>query len=246
VTVQDDGHFGEQVAVTYDIDEAASDPEAVVAVIDRLTALSGGGRALELAIGTGRIAVPLADRGIPVAGIEMSRAMIARLRAKPGGAEMPVVVGDMASARADGEFSLVYLVFNSVTNLTTQDAQVACFCNAARHLAPGGRFLIEVAVPPLQRLASGERLLAFAQDDTHWGIDDIDVATQSMVSHHMRRRGDAWTATSIPFRYVWPSELDLMARIAGLRLEHRWGGWLGEAFTAESRSHVSVWRKPMG
>jgi SAM-dependent methyltransferase len=241
--MHDDGHFGERVAARYDASSAAmATPEAVGPVVDLLAELAGDGRALELAVGTGRIALPLAARGVPVHGIELSRAMVARLRAKPGGGEVPVTVGDMAAARADGSFRVTYLVFNTIMNLTTQAAQVACFRNAAAHLEPGGRFVVEVGVPGLRRLPPGETLEAFHLDATHWGVDEYDVAAQGLVSHHMELVDGRWEASSTPFRYVWPAELDLMAELAGMRLEHRWAGWRREPFTSESRAHVSVWR----
>jgi SAM-dependent methyltransferase len=214
--------FAGEVAERYDEDAEVFAAERVEPVVDFLAPFADGG-ALELAIGTGRIALPLAARGVRVAGIDLSADMLARLRAK---SDLPVVQGDMTSTRLDGSFSLVYLVFNTVMNLTTQDAQVACFRNAAAHLEPGGVFVIETMVPELQRLPPGE---------TRVGIDEYDVVTQRLVSHHER--------ISIPFRYVWPSELDLMARLAGLELRERWGGWRREPFTATSESHVSVWEK---
>lgn len=240
----EDGHFGAAVAATYDEDLAGSDRAIVAPAVDLLVELAEGGPVLELAIGTGRIALPLARRGVTVAGIELSRAMIERLRAKEGGAAIEVAIGDMATTRIPGRFALVCLVFNTINNLTTQEAQVACFENAAAHLQPGGRFLIEVGVPPLQRLPRGETLLAFARTATHWGVDELDVATQSFTSHHMTLRDGRWQRVSVPFRYVWPAELDLMARLAGLSPEARWGGWRREPFTGLSERHVSVWRKP--
>jgi SAM-dependent methyltransferase len=222
-------YFDEPVAARYDEGEGAQyDP----AMIDFLADLAGDGAALELAIGTGRVAVPLAERGVAVHGIELSEAMAARLRGKTD--EIPVTIGDMTTTRVDGTFALVYLVFNTIMNLTTQDAQVACFENAARHLRPGGAFVIEVGIPDLRRLPPGERLVAFS----HTGIDEYDVATQGLISHHHQRGGGI---NSVPFRYVWPSELDLMARIAGMRLRERWENWERAPFTNESRAHVSVW-----
>jgi SAM-dependent methyltransferase len=242
--MHEDGYFSGRVAASYDDEVAGSDPGGIGPAVDLLFQLANGGRVLELAIGTGRIALPLARRGVAVAGIELSRAMAAQLRAKDGDATIEVTIGDMATTRIAGRFSLVYLVFNTINNLTTQEAQIACFHNAAAHLAPGGCFLIEVGVPPLQRLPRGETRLAFAQSATHWGIDELDVVTQSFTSHHMTLRDGSWEPFSVPFRYVWPAELDLMARLAGLSLEARWGGWRREPFTSLSESHVSVWRKP--
>jgi SAM-dependent methyltransferase len=241
--MHNDGHFDESVAATYDDDEARSDSKVVAPVADLLAELAGNGRVLEFAIGTGRVALPLAQRAVRVEGIELSRPMVERLRAKEGGTQIPVTIGDMSTTRVAGDFSLVYLVFNTINNLTSQEAQVACFQNAAAHLEPGGYFLIEVGVPPLQRLSKGETLLAFDRSDTHWGIDEFDVATQNFTSHHVRMRGQRLERLSIPFRYVWPAELDLMARLAGLRLKERWSGWQREPFTRLSDSHVSVWQK---
>lgn len=237
-------HFEESVAARYD--EAVAGMEVTPAV-SFLAELAGSEPALELGIGTGRIALPLAARGIPVAGIDLSEAMVRRLRGKPGGDRIEVAIGDFATTRMPGRFALVYLVFNTIGNLTSQDAQVACFQNAAAHLAPGGRFVIEVMVPQLQRLVPGGADLVFHRDDTHLGVDELDPLTQRMVSHHYTRREDGhFELRSIPFRYVWPSELDLMARLAGMTLIERWAGWGREPFTAESTSHVSVWQKPAG
>ena len=233
-------HFGPAVAAAYDASDGAEfDPAAIARTCDVLEALAGDGDALEFAVGTGRIALPLAARGVRVVGIDLSEAMLARLRAKPGGDALETIAGDIATTRVGAGFSLVYLVFNTIPNLTSQDEQVACFSNAVAHLRPGGRFLIEVNVVDLQRLPPGERFKPFHVDGQRLGFDEIDVDTQRMVSHHYRVGGEL---RSIPFRYVWPSELDLMARIAGMRLESRHGGWDGEPFTATSRKHVSVWR----
>jgi SAM-dependent methyltransferase len=240
----EDGWFGEEVAATYDDDAAMFDPAVVEPAVAFLAELAGGGRALELGIGTGRIALPLAARGVDVHGIELSRAMIRRLKAKPGGEGIGVTIGDFATARAPGTYRLAYLVFNTIMNLTTQDAQAACFRNVAGHLQPGGRFVIEVGVPPLQRLPPGERYVVFDASDSHWGIDEVDVDTQRLVSHHFTLRDGRWDLSSTPFRYVWPAELDLMAQLAGLALEQRWSGWRREPFTADSRAHVSIWAKP--
>src|SRR5215208_2698585 len=220
------------------------DPAVVEPAVDFLAELARDGRALELGIGTGRIALPLAARGVPVQGIELSKAMVARLRAKPGGDEIGVTIGDFATATADGTFSLAYLVFNTIGNLTTQEAQAACFRNVARQLEPGGRFVIEVGVPGLRRLPPDERFHVFDASPTHWGIDEYDVANQGLVSHHFSLADGAIERVSMPFRYVWPSELDLMAELAGMRLRERWSGWKREPFTGESRKHVSVWETP--
>jgi SAM-dependent methyltransferase len=243
----EDGHFGEGVAAAYD--ESADEmfrPDVVEPTVDFLAELAGSGRALELGIGTGRIAVPLAARGVEVHGIELSKAMAARLRAKPGGEGIGVTIGDFANARADGTFGLAYLVFNTIMNLTTQAAQVDCFRNVAAHLGPGGRFVVEVVVPDLRRLPPGERFVVFDGRETHWGIDEYDVANQGLISHHFQVVDDKVEKSSGPFRYVWPSELDLMAQLAGLELRERWAGWRREPFTNESTSHVSVWLKPGG
>jgi SAM-dependent methyltransferase len=235
--------FAGRVAETYDDDRRIAAPEAVDPVVDFLEPLAAGG-ALELGIGTGRITLQLAARGVRVAGIDLSPDMVARLRSKPGGAEITVAIGDFASTTVEGDFSLVYLVFNTINNLTAQDAQVACFRNAAAHLRPGGSFVIEVGVPDLQRLPRGETFRPFSVRPDHLGIDEYDVVTQGLVSHHYSIEGDRVTQISVPFRYVWPSELDLMAQLAGMTLAERWGGWRREPFTAESRSHISVWATP--
>jgi SAM-dependent methyltransferase len=238
-------HFGDPVAETYDEYSAEMfRPETVDPVVDFLAELAGDGAALELGIGTGRIALPLAARGVPVVGIDLSDAMVAKLRAKPGGDEIPVTLGDFATTRVNGTFTLAYLIFNTIGNLTTQDEQVACFENAAAHLEPGGCFVIEVGVPDLQRLPRGERFVVFHVGDTHVGIDEYDVVDQGLVSHHLQQTEDGtYERSSGPFRYVWPSELDLMARIAGLQLRERSAGWKREPFTSESTKHVSVWKK---
>jgi len=243
--MDEDGHFGERVAATYD--ESSDDrfePAAVGVTVDLLAELAGGGRALELGIGTGRIAVPLAHRGVPVSGIDLSRAMVARLRAKPGGDTIDVTIGDFATTRVDGTFSVAYLVYNTIMNLTTQDAQVACFRTVAAHLEPGGCFVIEVGVPELRRLPPGQKVVPFHVSPTGWAYDIYEVATQAMSSNYVKVVDGRGEYTSVPFRYVWPAELDLMARLAGLRLRDRWEGWAREPFTDESGQHVSVWEKP--
>jgi SAM-dependent methyltransferase len=241
----DDGYFDERVAARYD--ESSSEmfePAVVDPVVDLLAELAGSGRALELGIGTGRIALPLAQRGVRVHGIELSNAMAARLRAKPGGNDIGVTIGDFATTSVEGTFSLAYLVFNTIGNLTTQAAQVACFRNVAAHLEPGGCFVIEVGVPELRRLPPGETIRAFDVSETHWGIDEYDVARQGLTSHHFELVDGRLERVSIPFRYTWPAELDLMAELAGMRLRERWSGWKREPFTSESRKHVSIWEKP--
>jgi SAM-dependent methyltransferase len=238
-----DGYFGEAVAATYDRSGGMFDPAVIGPAVERLAALAGGGRALELGIGTGRIALPLARRGVPVHGIDLSRAMVDRLRAKPGGDAVGVTFGNFATTRVPGTFTLVYLVFNTIMNLTTQAGQVACFRNAAAHLARGGCFVVEVGVPDLRRLPPGQTVVPFHVGPTGWAYDVYDVVTQAMTSNYVdvnEGRGELYT---IPFRYVWPAELDLMAELAGLRPAGRWADWTGAPFTAESRSHVSVWRR---
>ena len=243
--MRDDGFFDEQVAARYDERYAdQADPAVVEPIVAYLADIVGEGAALEFGIGTGRIALPLAQRGVEVHGIELSGAMAARLRAKPGAERIPVTIGDFAAASADARFSLVYLVANTIMNLTTQDEQVACFRNAAAHLEPGGSFVIEVVVPGLRRLPPGETFRPFDVSPTHVGFDEYDVARQGLVSHHYWIVGDNVEAFSPPFRYVWPSELDLMAQLAGMKLRKRWGGWNREPFTSESTKHVSVWESP--
>ncbi|MEU4247071.1 class I SAM-dependent methyltransferase [Amycolatopsis sp. NPDC026612] len=217
-------------------------PEVVGPAVDRLAALAEGGRALEFAIGTGRIAVPLAERGVPVTGIELSRPMLDQLRKK---AAIPVVAGDMATATAPGRFSLVYLVYNTISNLLAQDEQVECFRNAARHLDPGGRFVIELGVPELRRLPPGQDALVFRAEPGYFGVDTYDTVRQHLVSNHVTfAEGREARLSRCPQRYIWPAELDLMGRLAGFELESRHADWAGAEFTTESRSHVSVYRLP--
>jgi SAM-dependent methyltransferase len=240
-----ENHFGADVAARYDESSASMfAPDVLGPAVDRLEELAAGGPALELAIGTGRVGLALAARGVPVTGIELSAAMVEQLRAKPGGSEIPVTIGDMSTTRVEGTFRLVCLVFNTIVNLTSQDAQVDCFANAAAHLEPGGHFVVEVHVPQLRRLPPGDAANVFATGPEHWGIDEFAVVEQRLVSHHFTATEHGFRHESIPFRYVWPSELDLMARLAGLRLADRWGDWRGGPFTEQSRSHVSVWEKP--
>jgi SAM-dependent methyltransferase len=239
-------YFDEQVAATYDDDDEGGmfSPGVVDPAVEFLAGLAGDGAALEFAVGTGRIALPLSRRAVRVHGVELSEAMVARLLAKPGADEVPVTIGDMATTRVPGTFRLVYLVFNTIMNLTTQDAQVDCFRNAAAHLEPGGCFVIEVMVPQLQRVPPGETFQPFDVTRSHVGFDEYDVVTQDMVSHHYTAEADGRMRYSYtPFRYAWPAEFDLMARIAGLRLRERWAGWQRQLFSAESTSHVSVWEK---
>ena len=241
----EDGYFGEAVAARYDHSSSERfQPQAVADTVDVLADLAGGGRALELGIGTGRIALPLTRRGVPVHGIDLSRAMVSRLRAKPDGDTVAVTIGDFATTRVDGTFSVAYLVFNTIMNLTTQEAQVNCFRNVAAHLNPGGCFVIEVGIPDLRKLPPGQNVVPFHTSPTGWAYDIYHVADQTMSSNYVEVVDGRGEYRSIPFRYVWPAELDLMAQLAGLRLSERWGGWGREPFTDESDQHVSVWEKP--
>jgi hypothetical protein len=240
----EEGYFGERVAARYD-DASWSmfDPTVIATTVDLLAELAGEGGALEFAIGTGRIGLPLAERGIRVAGIDNSDAMLKRLRAKPGADRIHSVVGDMASARVEREFALVYLVFNTIFNLTTQDGQVACFQNAAAHLPSGGRFVIEARVPELQRLPLGQTVLPWRADPEGMSFYVYDTVAQRLSGQHYYFSDGRIEASPTEMRYAWPSELDLMARLAGMRREHRWAGWMREPFTALSPSHVSVYQK---
>jgi SAM-dependent methyltransferase len=235
-------YFGERVADRYDESTAEMFDSAVVEpIVDFLADLAGDGAALELGIGTGRIALPLAERGVPVHGIDLSEAMVARLRAKPGADHIGVTIGDFATTTAPGTFSLAYVVFNTLGNLTTQAAQVACFRNVAAHLEPGGCFVVEIGIPELRRLPPGKTMVVFHSGEQHWGIDEYDVANQGLVSHHFTLVDGRFELRSIPFRYVWPVELDLMAQLAGMELRERWSGWQREPFTSDSTGQVSVW-----
>lgn len=240
-----DDHFGEDVAARYDESVGPMfTPEVLDPTVDLLAELAGDGAALELAVGTGRVALPLAARGVPVSGIELSAAMAARLRAKDDARRVTVTVGDMATTRVDGSFRLVYLVFNTIGNLTTQDQQVACFANAAAHLEPGGCFLVEVGVPDLRRLPPGEDARVFSHAPGYVGYDRyVDLVSQQAMSHHFVAEGAGTREVRTAFRYVWPSELDLMAKLAGMSLLDRWAGWDRSPFTGESTAHVSVWEK---
>jgi SAM-dependent methyltransferase len=248
-------YFGDDVAARYDENTAEMfAPGAVGPAADFLAALvaecsQGDASALEFGIGTGRIALPLSERtagGQPVRvhGIDLSEAMLARLRAKPGSKRITAIAGDFATATAGESFRLVYLVFNTIGNLASQDDQVDCFRNAAAHLVPGGHFVIEVGVPDLRRLPPGQTVVPFTLQPGRLGFDEYDLVNQGLVSHHYWQAGDGWQSMSMPFRYVWPAELDLMARLAGMRLRERWAGWRREPFTADSPQHVSVWQKP--
>lgn len=239
-----ENHFGEPVAEHYDAQTADRyEPAVLDPTVDFLAELAGDRAALELGIGTGRVAIPLSRRGVTVHGIDLSEAMVARLKAKPGAERIEVTMGDFAHTRAPGTFGLAYLVYNTIGNLTSQDEQVACFRNVAEHLEPGGRFVIEVGVPDLRRLPPGETYRPFAVSPTHLGFDEYDVAAQGLVSHHYRFTDGKGEVRSFPFRYVWPSELDLMARLAGMSLRERWEDWHRRPFTGESTKHVSVWEK---
>jgi len=236
--------FGEREAAVYDDLEAEMFDAAVVTpVVETLATLAGEGRALEFGIGTGRIALPLAERGVRVQGIDVSEAMVAKLRAKPGGKEIDVTIGDFATTPLDGRFSLVYLVFNTIFNLVTQEEQVACFRNAAGHLDAGGCFVVELGVPDLQRLPPGQNISVIGVDARALSFDVYDVVTQRLTSHHFVMSEERLSSYPVEGRYAWPSELDLMGRLAGLSLRERWGGWKQEPFTSLSRSHVSVYEK---
>ncbi|MFE1923638.1 class I SAM-dependent DNA methyltransferase [Streptomyces asoensis] len=231
----------------YDAEETEMSSAAVLGpTVDLLAELAGEGAALEFAIGTGRVGVPLRRRGVRVAGIELSEPMAAVLRRKIDEDALPVTLGDMATTVVPGEFSLMYLVYNTLSNLLTQDEQVECFRNAARHLAPGGRFVVELGVPPLRCLPPGQVAVPFDVSERHLGFDTFDLVGQMLVSHHFTRDGDdgRHRRDASRHRYAWPAELDLMARIAGLALERRVADWDGTPFTGDSAKHVSVWRKP--
>jgi SAM-dependent methyltransferase len=238
-------YFGERIAKNYDQSAAEMfEPARVDPVVDFLADLAFDRSALEFGIGTGRIALPLAQRGIRVHGIDLSEAMVARLQAKPGNEQIGLTIGDFATTTVDELFSVAYLVFNTIMNLTTQEEQVACFQNAAAHLRPGGCFVIEVGVPDLQRLPPGETIRAFTVSDSRLGFDEYDIAAQGLISHHYWIADGKAEVFAPHFRYVWPAELDLMARLAGMSLRERWGGWKREQFTSDSTTHVSVWQKP--
>jgi hypothetical protein len=239
-----ENYFDDEVAERYD--ETSADmfaPDVLDPAVEFLAELAGDGAALEFGVGTGRIALPLSRRGVRVQGIDLSAAMLAQLRAKPGGEDIGVAVGDAATTRVGGTFRLVYMVWNTIMNLTTQEMQVECFLNAAAHLEPGGCFVVEVMVPDLQRLPAGETVRPFLVSSTRLGFDEYDIPVQGLVSHHYWVGGDGARVESMPFRFVWPAELDLMARIAGMKRRERWGGWRREPFTGESTCHVSVWEK---
>jgi SAM-dependent methyltransferase len=237
-------YFDEHRAERYDVDSADMfEPTVVEPAVRFLADLAGTGAALELGIGTGRIALPLSRRGVPMHGIDLSPAMVAQLRAKPGTENIRTTIGDFATTKVDGTFKLAYLVYNTIMNLTTQDEQVQCFRNVAAHLEHGGCFVIEVGVPGLQRLPPGETVRAFTVSPTRLGFDEYDIAAQGLVSHHYWLVDGRLEGFSMPFRYVWPAELDLMARLAGLTLRERWNDWNRAPFTSRSTNHVSVWEK---
>jgi len=238
-------YFDEPVARSYKTRwPELFEPAAIDPVVSFLAELAGPGPALELGIGTGRIALPLSRRGIRVHGIELSPAMVAKLRTQPGGDDIDVTIGDFATTRATGTFQLAYLLRNTIMNLTSQDTQVDCFRTVAAQLEPGGLFVIEVMVPELRRLPPGDTVRAFTVTSGHLGFDEYDVATQGLISHHYWFDAGQADVMSVPFRYVWPAELDLMARLAGLTLRARWSDWQREPFTSDSTAHVSVWAKP--
>lgn len=235
----------EELAERYDSPPSPAEKAELVQCVQALAALAEGGPALEFAIGTGRVALPLAEQGVPVSGIELSAAMLAVMARKPGAKAIPTLQGDLATAKFPGAFSMVYLVYNTIGNLLDQEAQIACFENAARHLRPGGAFVIENFIPPLRRFPMGAPGVPFEISPAHTGIDTITTVDQRLVSHHYTRDGSGnihYCAT--PQRYTWPAELDLMARIAGLSLRDRWGGWDRRAFDETSCKHISVWVKP--
>ncbi|HEY3842990.1 MAG TPA: class I SAM-dependent methyltransferase [Acidimicrobiales bacterium] len=235
-------YFDERIARSYEARWPETHSPAVIdPAVDFLAELARGGSALELGIGTGRLALPLSRRGVRVHGIDLSPAMIAELETKPGAGDIGVTIGDFATTKVDGTFTLAYLVRNTIMNLTTQDEQVECFRNVAAHLDPGGSFVIEVIVPQLQRLPPGETIRPFVRTPTHLGFEEFDVANQIAFSHHYWMLNGEFDTFSAPFRYVWPSELDLMARLAGMTLLERWSDWHRAPFTSESQSHVSVW-----
>ena len=236
--------FGEREAAVYDdLESEMFAPEVVTPIVDTLAQLAGTGAALEMGIGTGRIALPLSARGVRVSGIDASSAMVSRLRAKPGSDAIDVVIGDFSTTRVDGQFALVYLIFNTIFNLKTQDEQVACFQNAAAHLASGGHFVVELGVPELQRLSPGQDVHVYHVDARTMSFDTYDVVTQALTSNHFVIADGLVSSYPVEGRYAWPSELDLMARLAGMQLTERWAGWQREPFTKLSSSHVSVYRK---
>jgi SAM-dependent methyltransferase len=236
--------FTGSIAEEYDRDSPEMFARGVVdATVGFLVDEARGGTALEFGVGTGRIALPLSQSGVGVCGIDISADMVAQLRTKNGSDAIGLTIGDFATTRVAGTFSLVYLVYNTIGNLTDQEEQIACFRNAAAHLAPGGRFVIELGVPDLRRFPPGAAAQPFEVSATHLGFDTLDTATQQGVSHHYLIDGDRVTRFDCPYRYAWPAELDLMARLADLELRARWADWDRSPFTAESRKHISVWER---
>ena len=237
--------FVGRIAESYDEDSPEMYLPAVVEpAVDFLVDAASDGPALEFGIGTGRLALPLSRRGVAVHGVDISADMLGQLHSKPGSEVIATTLGDFATTTVPGEFSLVYLVYNVISNLTSQEEQVACFCNAAAHLAPGGRLVIELGVPDLRSFPPGAAAVPFEVSATRLGFDTLDIATQQLVSHHYLITGDRVALFESPHRFAWPSELDLMAQIAGLRLVERWGDWDRSAFTSASMKHVSVWQRP--
>jgi SAM-dependent methyltransferase len=238
-------YFDEWIAQRYEsLWPELFDPAVIDPAVRFLAELAGTGPVLELGIGTGRIALPLCRRGVRVHGIELSRAMVAQLHAQQGASEIEVTIGDFTTAAVGERFTLVYLVRNTITNLATQDEQVETFRRVAAHLQPGGCFVIENYIPALQRLPPGETINVFTATPTHLGFEEYNVATQIALSHHYWLIDGQLKTFSSPHRYVWPSELDLMAQLAGMTLRERWSGWERTPFTGESRSHISVWENP--
>jgi SAM-dependent methyltransferase len=240
-----ESHFDEWVAQRFEaLWPELFDPNVVDPAVNFLAGLAGGGPVLELGIGTGRIALPLSQRGVRVHGIELSPAMVEQLKAQQGSSDIGVTVGDFTTAKVNETFTLAYLLRNTIMNVTTQDEQVECFRNVARHLEPGGCFVVEVLVPALRQLPPGEAVRAFTVTPTHLGFDEyVDLVAQISFSHHYWIFEGRLTTRSAPFRYVWPSELDLMARLAGMSLRERWSDWHRQPFTSESRNHISAWEK---
>ena len=236
-------YFGKEIAERYDDDQQMYEPNALNYAVEFLAKLANGGDALEFGVGTGRIALPLSQKGIKVQGIDLSPDMIAQLQSKPGADAIGITIGNFSETKVSERFQLVFLVFNTITNLTTQDEQVDCFCNAAAHLETGGCFVIETFIPELRLLPSGETIRPHQFNQFGFDFDEYNVATQELVSYHYINVDGAFKGHSLPFRYVWPAELDLMARIAGMKLRERWSDWNRQPFTNESVSHISVWEK---
>jgi SAM-dependent methyltransferase len=245
VRIMGTNRWGRDMAESYDATVPhLFEPELLTQTVDFLVECAAGGPALEFAVGTGRLALPLAARGMDVQGIELSPDMVEQLRRKPGANAVPVTIGDMTTTRVPGTFGLVYLVRNTIMNVTTQDEQLAVFQNAAAHLEPGGRFVIEVMVPQLLRLVPGDLARVFSLEAEHVGIETYDdLVGQIASSHHWREIEGRLVRHSAPYRYVWPSELDLMAKLAGLRVESRWSDWTRAPFTSDSESQIAVFQK---